>query len=522
MKRALMLPMMTTLLLAGEGWAAPGGGEVDRLAAEGWLGGAGQLLEISQWVQDGLAAGDPAAALEALAGLARSARETGQREVCMEAEIGWLRLAMADADADAGDALEELARRARDWGLPREEARVWSWRASIFEDDGDWLAAFFAHDRASQAALAGGLDNRAVAALLAMARLCREHEHPWRLQHQWARIDHLLVGRLDRLDRETRKMLAEERAASAVLLGTLPPLPRAPAGPVLNPSEASAMVARSHGEIARTRFFLSNPTAETVVGELRAESRAGGAAVWQADEAGQVLTFGAGDEESAAPAVTVRPLTLRPGETVSLYLEQMPRAVDNQVGIRWQGKGLAGASAEFFFSERVSASAMVSGGNLNTVPGWPVPLYHEINQRAGGVRVEDLSFMASEPCRLEVFDGDARSVAGFPSTRLLAVDEEGDGQFRGPGDVVLSDENGDGMPDVLVGDRSRSLEVWAWPLRGGSGEPVTVAARLRREARSGGGWRTDVESGIRPAVGPRRRSVGNGTQTVEETGTVRR
>jgi hypothetical protein len=86
----------------------------------------------------------------------------------------------------------------------------------------------------------------------------------------------------------------------------------------------------------------------------------------------------------------------------------------------------------------------------------------------------------------------------------------------------MLDENGDGMPDVLVGDRSRSLEVWAWPLRGGSGEPVTVAARLRREARSGGGWRTDVESGIRPAVGPRRRSVGNGTQTVEETGTVRR
>ena len=34
MKRALLLPMMTTLLFAGEGMAAPGGGEVDRLAAE--------------------------------------------------------------------------------------------------------------------------------------------------------------------------------------------------------------------------------------------------------------------------------------------------------------------------------------------------------------------------------------------------------------------------------------------------------------------------------------------------------
>jgi hypothetical protein len=480
------------------------------------------LLEISQWVQDGFAAEDPAAALEALAGLARSAREAGQREVCMEAEIGWLQLAMADADTDAGDALEELARRARDWGLPREEARVWSWRAEIFGTEGDWLAAFFAHDRASQAALAGGLDNRAVASLLAMARLCREHEHPWRLQHQWARIDRLFAGRLDRLDRETRKLMAEERAAAATLLSGLPLLPRAPVGPVLNPTEASAMVARSHGEIARTRFFRSNPTPGTVVGELTAESRASASATWQADDSGQVLTMGGGDGGQSRAATTVRSLTLRPGETVSLYLEQLPRAGDNQVGIRWQGAGMSGASAEFFFTERASPSAIVSGGNLNTVPGWPVPLYHEINQRAGGVRVEDLAFVASVPCRLEVFDGDARSIPGFPSTRLLAVDVQGDGDFRGPGDQVLSDENGDGMPDVLVGDRSRSLEVWAWPLRAGQGQPVTVAARLRRDAQTGDGWRTDVESGIRPAVGPRRRSVGNGPEAVEEAGAARR
>ncbi len=489
------------VLLAGAGTvvAAEDGTSPDRLAAEGWLGGAGQLLEISQWVRDGLAADDPGPALDALAALARQALEAGQREVCVEAEIGWLQLAMADAEADAGDALDELARRAREWGLPREEARIWSWRATLFEGAGEWLAAFHAHDRASQAALGGGLLNRGAASLVAMARLCRENRHPWRLQHQWVRIDTMLAGRIRELDVETRRLLADERLAAQPVLAGLPPLGRGPTGAVLNPPEASALVARPQQEIGRTRIFLSNPTAKELGGSLTATPRVGRAGSWVADESGQTLTVRPPGEGGAEGAT--RALSLRPGETLSLYVEHLPSAADDMVTLAWQadgGKGVA-ATSDFFFTDAAAAAAVVSGGNLTTVPGWPVPFYHEINQRTGGVRIEDLGFKASGPCRLEIFDGDERSLAGFPSTRLLAVDGDGDGLFTGPRDEVLSDHNGDGVPDVLVGDRSRSLEVYAWPLGATGREPLTISARLRRPGGGQEGWRTDVEVGLRPA-----------------------
>ena len=309
----------------------------------------------------------------------------------------------------------------------------------------------------------------------------------------------MLAGRIRELDVETRRLLADERLAAQPVLAGLPPLGRGPAGAVLNPPEASALVARPQQEIGRTRIFLSNPTVKALGGSLTATPRAGRAGSWVADESGQTLTVsppGEGGTEAAT-----RALSLRPGETLSLYVEHLPSATDDMVTLAWQadgGKGVA-ATSDFFFTDSAAAAAVVSGGNLTTVPGWPVPFYHEINQRTGGVRIEDLGFKASGPCRLEIFDGDERSLAGFPSTRLLAVDGDGDGLFTGPRDEVLSDHNGDGVPDVLVGDRSRSLEVYAWPLGATGREPLTIAARLRRPGGGQESWRTDVEVGMRPA-----------------------
>jgi hypothetical protein len=298
---------------------------------------------------------------------------------------------------------------------------------------------------------------------------------------------------------ETRRLLADERLAAQPVLAGLPPLGRGPAGAVLNPPEASALVARPQQEIGRTRIFLSNPTAKELGGSLTATPRVGRAGSWVADESGQTLTVRPPGEGGADGAT--RALSLRPGETLSLYVEHLPSAADDMVTLAWQadgGKGVA-ATSDFFFTDSAAAAAVVSGGNLTTVPGWPVPFYHEINQRTGGVRIEDLGFKASGPCRLEIFDGDERSLAGFPSTRLLAVDGDGDGLFTGPRDEVLSDHNGDGVPDVLVGDRSRSLEVYAWPLGATGREPLTISARLRRPGGGQEGWRTDVEVGLRPA-----------------------
>ena len=479
----------------------------ERLAAEGWLGGSGHLMEIADLVRDGMAAENPESAMEALAAMAREARSAGRHAVCMEAEIGWLQLAVDHAGADAAEAIEELAERARDWRLPREEARLWQWRAELFEDAGDWLAAFHAFDRAAQAALGGGLLNRGAAALVGMARLCREHAHPWRLQHQWVRIDALLGIRVADLDADARAALDAERAAGAGLLAGLPPL-EAPARETarINPVVAASMVSRPQREIGRTRFQITNPTPQTVEGRLTVSPRRGAAGTWQSGTDGSTLRLqppAAGSAEE--PVSATRTLTLRPGESAAIYLEHLPAPDDNSAMLRWEdglGARAATAAAEFRFADAVPDASIVTGGALAPLPGWPLPFHHEINQRSGGVRVEPLGFLASMPCRLEYFDGDASSAAGLPSTRLLAVDEQGDGLFDGPGDKVLSDHDGDGQPDILVGDRSRTLEVYAWPLLPMRGESVTLSGRLRRRAADpAAGWRTDVESELAPAVG---------------------
>jgi hypothetical protein len=126
-----------------------------------------------------------------------------------------------------------------------------------------------------------------------------------------------------------------------------------------------------------------------------------------------------------------------------------------------------------------------------------VPLYHELNYRGPGVAVEDFQFMASVPCRLEIFDVDRVLYPAVDAGELLAVDAEGDGCFTGAEDRLYSDCNGDGAPDVLIGDRSRSLELYAWPLRPlPEGEEIVISARLRRPLRPAE-WRTDAESAVR-------------------------
>ena len=504
MRRSLVL-LFPLLLGYGAARVAAEGAEAspERLAAEGWLGGSGHLMEIADLVRDGLAAESPASAMDALASLAREARSSGRHAVCMEAEIGWLQLAVDHGEADATDAIEELAERARDWRLPREEARLWQWRAELFEAAGDWLAAFHALDRAAQAALGGGLLNRGAAALVGMARLCREHGHPWRLQHQWVRIDALLGTRVADLDSDARAALDAERAAGTALLAGLPPL-EAPATEAarINPVVASSMVSRPQREIGRTRFQLTNPTPQSVEGRLTVSPRRGAAGTWQTGADGSTLRLqppAAGSAEE--PVSASRTLTLRPGESAAFYLEHLPAADENSAALRWEevsGARTATAAAEFRFVDSVPDASIVTGGAFAPLPGWPLPFHHEINQRTGGVRVEPLGFLASVPCRLEYFDGDASPAAGIPSTRLLAVDEQGDGVFDGPGDRVLSDHDGDGQPDILVGDRSRTLEVYAWPLLPLRGESVTLSARLRRRTDAAAGWRTDVENELAP------------------------
>src|SRR6185436_9844147 len=144
-------------------------------------------------------------------------------------------------------------------------------------------------------------------------------------------------------------------------------------------------------------------------------------------------------------------------------------------------------------------SSITNAGSFTLRPGWSVPFYQEINHRGPGVRVEDFQIQASVPCRLEIFDVDGGRHPSVDAGTLLAVDAEGDGLFDGPADILNSDLNQDTAPDILIADRSRSLEIFAWPLVTlPPGEAVTVTARLRRPEQPEV-WRSDAENSLTPA-----------------------
>lgn len=121
-------------------------------------------------------------------------------------------------------------------------------------------------------------------------------------------------------------------------------------------------------------------------------------------------------------------------------------------------------------------------------PGWSIPLYHEIYGRRRRARVENLQVKASVPARLEILDQE--------TGKLLAVDAEGDGLYTSPGDRVLQDQDGDGNPDMIVGDRAQAVEIQVWPAPA-TGGVLTVTAGLR-DAMQETGWRIDAVNTLRP------------------------
>lgn len=460
--------------------------------------GSNRLLDIQEMAAQAEAGGEYKRGMSALAAVARASREAGDRVAWLEAELAWVRLAAKDGEEpDLEEALEVLAGRARDWGLVAQEVAVFTYWAQRLEGEGKWREAVRALEGAAQAALSNSLAGDAVKALLAASQICRSNDHPWKLQQLWGRIAQVEAGMAARLSDDVRKQIAAEREAAAPLLDSLPPLPGSTAGVDLQPSLAAVKVSKAHREVARTRFSLTNESLQTVAGAIEVAPAAGVVKSWETGHSGHWLTVG---EPAATEAPRpLRSLKLRPWERISLYVENEQPALTPEVSLRWtDAAGGASGSAAFEAASTVTPSAIVNAGAFQWRPLAGVPFYHEINHRGGGVKTEDLLFQANLPCRLEIFDADTGSHPLVDAGELLAVDAEGDGDFSGPADRVISDHNRDGQPDVLIGDRSRSLEIFAWPLVPLlPGEELIISASLRRPDEPHA-WRRDAENSVRP------------------------
>ena len=470
--------------------------------------GTGRRDEIAEVTRNAESSGEWRRGMAELAALARTAKEAGERTAWVEAELAWVKLAARDGEeTDLDDALQELAARARDWGMSRQEADVYTFWAEYLEDQGEWLMAMRALDRAAQASLGGEYVNSALTALVSMSRLCRENEHPWRLQEVWLRITQVETDLAASIDDPTRELLNRERMEAAPLLEPLVPLAAAPSRVDLQPAQTAVRVSAPHGEVGRARFFLTNESVRTIAGTLKVTARSGVVKKWESGDSGHWLTFGPAPAKTStkesSPSPSSRPLSLRPGERLSVYVERELPGVADTVKLTWTSPGgEALATGDFSFAAREPRSSITNAGSLTMRPGWNLPFYQEINHRGHQIRVEDFQFQTSVPCRLEIFDVDGGRHPSVDAGKLLAVDADGDGCFTSSDDRIASDFNDDGQPDLLVGDRSRSLEIFAWPLIPLlPGEEITLSSRLRRPDEAAA-WRTDAESRLTAPLDP--------------------
>lgn len=365
-------------------------------------------------------------------------------------------------------------------------------------------------DGAAQASLGEGLVNQGLRSLLTMSRLCRVNVHPWRLQQVWVRINQLEQELGDSINVDSRKALEEERAFSMPLIAPLVPAVPAPSRVDLQPSQAAVKVSAPHGEVGRARFYLTNESVRTVRGTLEVAAKTGTLKKWESGSSGHWLTLGAPatvPEGATAPPATAPPskkaVSLRPGERISVYVEREQPSVPDTVNLTWTAPGgTSSAKSEFAFATRVPQTSVVNSGSFTARPGWSVPLYHELNYRGPGLKAEDFQFQANVPCRLEIFDVDGGRHPSVDAGRLLAVDAEGDGYFTGGDDHIEADANADGNPDVVIGDRSRSLEIFAWPLVPlPQDAEIVISARLLQPGQPSQ-WRTDAENTIEPLKKP--------------------
>ncbi len=299
----------------------------------------------------------------------------------------------------------------------------------------------------------------------------------------------VLVARLRHLSRSGREAeLAETMAAARALIEAGPlteyqarafrefkpedhPAGPAPAPAVDWPMEIQPAYTATHappGAPAQTWFWLLNPAAVARPGRLRV--RGPGVATWAAVEPSRVeIEIRAGAEET----VSERALGLVAEDVLAIRVSHagLPDGAA-RFALEWDGDN--GATAVWHVAGDADPAGTASTIHQHFAqqnPFFSVALYHEIGaEEGGGFRVR-----ASAPCRVEVYDAE--------SLALLAVDADGDGSFRGVGDLLAADANLDGHLDTDRSPRPVVLHVFPVP-----GERYEQPLDLVLEAWSGAGW----------------------------------
>lgn len=413
--------------------------------------------------------GDPRAALRRLDDLVVEAMQTGQPERQLSALEAHARLSLrAGAPDAAAESLERARQTAAHYAITSHDALLALLEAAIAWEEGEADLAVAWLERAFQLALASSPPQRDTAreSLLRLRDLHQALGQPERAAQAEAWLD-LLDGR-DETD----------------------------AGVHLQPRRMQTVVAID--EVGRARLVLANATLQPVSGTLLLDAPGLLVRGWQSHGGGEWLVLGLPTGSSAANLPQGKKITLLPGESRAVTLELEPaqpaRLAQEKVRLTWQAEG-ATLTADLAFHlvnpSLLNDPGVANASHLRLSRHLSLPVYEEIYlRRPSHGRVENFLAAASSPARIEIHE--IGQSGGLESRTLLAVDAEGDGDFRGPRDQLLSDQDGDGFPDVAFDPDKpvAALELRLFPLPGQPPAELDLSLSLREDA----AWRQPADA----------------------------
>ena len=251
----------------------------------------------------------------------------------------------------------------------------------------------------------------------------------------------------------------------------------------LQPMSSRSVVVR--GSVAYGRFFVTNPSTLKkggtlkMIGSIADDSRSG---------AGQLTV----SLDTAVAVKTIeRPVVLDPGASCVVDVSGHGGQEDVETGFSciWleHGEPVSEGIWVYKTSEVATRTTVVDAHAVRISPFYLIPIRHMIQRTANIGTGENVDFriMASEPMRIEVYDS--------TGTKLICVDANGDGDFSGKGDLVYQDLNGNGHPDLGLGegDTLASLTMYVDP-----GQVEAADRDVSREVSisllEGGEWRLDA------------------------------
>jgi hypothetical protein len=488
---------MISLRTMTAGWLLVSGSLVTAWAQDSW-GPSGSVL--SQQIAEALQQARPGnrtLTVGLLQGLAKEAEKSQQWEAWAWAQTGVSEQVLEAEDegrewmtVEPQKILEEVIRRCRQQGVVGPLGRALAAHARCLAKLDRYLPAAQEWEQAGSFALDANRVDQAVVYFLCAARVYRNQGHVAKLRESQSWLDVVERERGTELNKDSKERLAKFRESSKELLVGLP-------GPALNsvtpaslqPEETSVLVSSSEQERGRARFTLSNHQSRAVEGVLTLSATQGAVWSWHSDGAQMHLIL----RPDVKPRASQQRVRLLPGQKLKVFLDyrfQKEAAnFSDTLSLSWSdGNGHQDALANVEFRTGAAPRSQVINANrAGQRAGWPVPFYHEIYYRGANRQIENILATTSSAARVEIYNED--------TGELLAIDAEGNGDFRGPQDFLdaKQDRDGDGRPDLVVSPQNPvgSLEVYVFPAASTSAS-TRLSLSLADYSTSAPQWRRDI------------------------------